>query len=157
MAGFVVLAQAGEGGTSWAAVVLAFGPLLGVVVGAVGAYVVQSLSWKRDEILKVRLMITDTRTLIWNPAGYPELSNHLAKLRVRLTGLGIPQGPIEIMRDAAMECIGNLQPFDDPHVAVEDAYGVEKPLTDRLDEAMEELDRLVLRQRKPALLRVLYL
>lgn len=123
------------------------GIALGAVVGAAATHIVQTLSWRRDEALAVRLLVTRTRPLVWNHRGYPELSNHLAEVRVRATGLGVPPSLLGDLESAAMACFSGQEEWDPSDVSGfsggEDAgplISIDRPLLMKLDDTIKNVD-----------------
>lgn len=117
------------------------GPLLGVLLGAVGGHIVQSLSWKRDEVMATRLLLGETRQFLWSPTPFEELSNHTAKVRIRATGLGISRGVVDAFIEAALACwrdSSERAELGDPEA------GIESGLLRTYDDLAERLDLALL-------------
>ena len=129
------------------------GIVLGAVVGAAATHVVQAHGWRREEALAVRLRVTGTRPLVWEPRGYPALSNHLAEVRVRASGLGVDPRLIDEFEAAAMACFYGQEEWGPSEASGfagsggdEPLISIDKHLLAALDDAVKAIDAKLLRR-----------
>lgn len=86
------------------AIVGVVGTLLGVVVGAVGSYIIEKRGWRRAESTKARLLVAQLWSYVWADTPWGDLRVKRAELRVRLHTLDISEELWKRLDEATLAC-----------------------------------------------------
>ena len=124
--------------------------LIGIVLGAAGAYAIGALDWRREEGLVTRLEVARTRGLVWYPDHtYGALNLHLGLLKVRLRALGLRPELIDRFVDVAVECWRDCLVSVGRSGGNPEFIGISSELLRRLDSAMSEVDNALASRAAP--------
>jgi hypothetical protein len=117
--------------------------LLGVIVGALGTYLIETRLTLRAEAVAARLELPSIRTRIWDAEiGIIPLQEQVNRVLARVTLLGVDQRLVEDVREAAVACWTEGRGM---YEADPDEYGISKERLGRLDEALRTLDEAIVR------------
>jgi hypothetical protein len=86
------------------AIVGVVGTLFGVIVGAVGSYVIDRRGWRRAESITARLLVAQLWRYVWADTPWADLRVRRAQLRVRLHTLDIPDELWDRLDAAVLAC-----------------------------------------------------
>jgi hypothetical protein len=82
----------------------------GVVLGALGTQLTQSLSSRREEVLSTLVHLGDAFSWIWpRDNAYQELMGHIGQLRARARLLSIDDIFVERISETSVACLRNAQ------------------------------------------------
>jgi len=117
--------------------------LLGVVVGAVGTYLIETRLTQRSEAIAARLELPAVRTRVFDvEAGLLPLEEQVNRVRARVTLLGVDQKLVSDVREAAVACWKECRAM---YEADPDEYGISNDKMKRLDAAIAALDDAIVR------------
>lgn len=86
------------------AIVGVVGTLLGVIVGAVGSYLIDKRGWRRAESITARLLVAQLWSYVWADTPWGDLRVKRAELSVRLHTLDVSDELWERLDEAALAC-----------------------------------------------------
>jgi hypothetical protein len=108
------------------------GTLAGALLGVVGTVIIQKQSTRRSDSQVARIQLSDLWAHIWADRGsWGDLKIELARLRVRLQNLGVPDSDWDLIADLAVKC------WRDSSEALDHSGGQEAGISGRLHDEFE--------------------